>query len=109
METSTSSIPALWTSLGSGGLAPSSSLEGSVATVNECCPASKGLTWSHPSLTTSLDSLVHSLLHLSIHSIYFLQAGPCPGPEFGLSESQLDCGDSMRFLQPYKPGGAGLS
>ena len=116
-ETSTSSSPALWTSLGSGSLAPSSSLQGSVATVNGCCTASKGLTWLHPSLTTSLlsssardlDSLIHSLIHLSIHSIYFLQAGPCPGPEFGLSESQLDCGDPLRFLQPYKPGGAGLS
>ena len=88
-----------------------------MATVNGCCTASKGLTWSHPSLTTSLlsssardlDSLLHSLVHLSIHSTYFLQAGPCPGPEFSLSESQLDCGDPLRFLQTYKLGGTGLS
>lgn len=52
---------------------------------------------------------LHSLVHLSIHSMYFLQAGPCSGPEFRLSESQLDCGDPLRFLQPYELGGASLS
>lgn len=71
------------------------------AAVKRCSASSKGLASSHLSPTASRPSssargpgsLIHSLVHPFVHSRYFLRAGPRPGSELRLSESQPDCGD----------------